>query len=839
MTIRDAGLGIRIEGLSQALSGLARVRDSLDGIPRTLDIGVRFNTSDVEKTWSALRAGQPKRMDQSEIDQIFGTTSATQTRLGKLTEGLEKVNTLLGRNVFHTQNIQKLSTGITTLSKNVGAGAEGAGALEAGFGLVETVGVAAFAAVGLSVADVTGYIGDATGKAAEFRSEMGEISRSMLMNQEQSNALSKSTLNLSLNTGKSTEEISKVVYATLEAGGGKVGGEVNQQLVDLVATRSVQATKSLPGTEGSAVAELMSRNIQFLKSSNEDMTDFVKKSSNAIILSHSLFGATSDEQSAYLTRLSSTVQSLRGNIEERGGSLTTGAGLELSGLAAAAGEKLPGRQGAMRMTELFSQLLTVDEGKRAELGNLMHISGEEFAKRQQDPTKLVLDFLRQYKENEAERGFMRGVIGEESGGTLDVLAPQFDEISKSLEKYNQKLNEGDVTFENFKTAQNGYSYQVEELYTNLGLVSTSLGLIFLPSIIEFVKMLNSVLKPFAEWAIGAQDDPNVKTLTSIYTKLVLFGPLFGAIGDSLKMLVDISGGAYNVLQGFSDWFNGILNTLASLWSYFTGSYSDEQARAYQNAIDPQKMELLRPELIGKTLVEVKAEMPTFSKDLRELPAKMADAVKDAAGLGRSDQTGLAGSITEWTKTNDVSKYTDQQLSDKSMALAKQNYPNREEADLKDVKNDIYDYLKETRDFPDKTHDTQKLNQHTTFEVGGSYNPTVKLPLSVSKENEAGYTALAESPEYSPGFATGGIVKKSGLALVHAGEPIVPAEIARSPRSILDFLNLSSTTDNSKSNVTNNFECNFHISGEVKSDNFELRSIIEKMIADGIQHSQAY
>ena len=834
VVLRDGRVRIGLEGLSEALRGLASFHESAEKAQalNPIKIGIQSDTTQVTKLWSALRTGQPRQMSQSEIDSIFGTTPATQSGLAKLTQGLEKVNTVLGRNVFHTESVGKLSNGFTALTRNVGLGAEGAGVLESGLGMVALTGVAAFAAVGLSVAAVTGYLSDAVGKAAEFRSELGEIARAYSLTQEQSKFFEQSTLQTSLRTGKSTSEINAIVSATLQAGGGGRGEKIDPAMVEAITSRAIEASKSLPGVDSARIAELISQDAEFLKGSSESLDTFVNRSTNSMIAQNQLFGANVEEQAATLGKISLITQNLRGNIEESGGSLKEGAGLELSAFAGWARGKIgTGQQGSAKMTELLGGLLTTDAGKRAELGGILGLSPEEVAARQQDPKQFIMDVLKEYRKADSfERAALEANVGD-TNHVLSALAPQLDELSESMSEFDKRVNEGDITHANFEDSMKGLSGQTSLLWQNLATISTVIGNLFLPALIDVVTGINSFLGPIAKWAVdfNKDDNANAKTLAGIFAKIVFFGPLFGVIIDCLKAIWGFSENIWNVASKLSDWFGSIIAYAQNLWSYLTGTYSDDQARAYQT---------VHPEEAGKSLSDVKSDMPTLVKTIKDLPGLMAQAVKSLVP-GASAGTPLAGSVAEWTKTNDVSTYTDQQLADQSATLAKQNYPNREEKDLKEVKNDIYDYLKETRDFPDKPQDTQKLNQHTTFEVGGSYNPTISLPLTVSKEDEAGYEALADSPEYSPGFAKGGFVERSGLAGIHAGEVIVPAQVAASSRlqEILGTI-ASGSVDNSSRSITVNLG-GLTVNTMTAVDEFDLLRKIENVVADAIRNSQSY
>jgi len=91
------------------------------------------------------------------------------------------------------------------------------------------------------------------------------------------------------------------------------------------------------------------------------------------------------------------------------------------------------------------------------------------------------------------------------------------------------------------------------------------------------------------------------------------------------------------------------------------------------------------------------------------------------------------------------------------------------------------------------------NKNSKTEVGGKYNPSISVPSTMSAENKAGYAKLADSQEYAPGsgYANGGLVTKSGIALVHEGEPIIPADVASSSRlqNILESIAYGGSSSN--------------------------------------------
>ncbi|MFA5452388.1 MAG: hypothetical protein WC248_02290, partial [Candidatus Methanomethylophilaceae archaeon] len=98
----------------------------------------------------------------------------------------------------------------------------------------------------------------------------------------------------------------------------------------------------------------------------------------------------------------------------------------------------------------------------------------------------------------------------------------------------------------------------------------------------------------------------------------------------------------------------------------------------------------------------------------------------------------------------------------------------------------------------------------------------------------------------PSAGVGGLIRRSGIAYVHSGEPIVPADIASSSL-LLDRLNVlatstspgSSSTDQSV-NYQNTFHMHFH--GNVSLDQktkTELTRFIDDYMSKAIRHRQAH
>jgi len=83
-----------------------------------------------------------------------------------------------------------------------------------------------------------------------------------------------------------------------------------------------------------------------------------------------------------------------------------------------------------------------------------------------------------------------------------------------------------------------------------------------------------------------------------------------------------------------------------------------------------------------------------------------------------------------------------------------------------------------------------------------------------------------------GFADGGLVKKSGLALVHSGEPIIPADVANSSRlqNILESIAYGSETTTT-STITNNPIIHIHYEADPRRGILLDESAFEHKVSD--------
>jgi hypothetical protein len=105
---------------------------------------------------------------------------------------------------------------------------------------------------------------------------------------------------------------------------------------------------------------------------------------------------------------------------------------------------------------------------------------------------------------------------------------------------------------------------------------------------------------------------------------------------------------------------------------------------------------------------------------------------------------------------------------------------------------------------------------------------------------SGWNALRDTV----GFADGGFVEKTGFALVHSGEPIIPAEVANSSKlqTILENIAYGSETTTT-STITNNPIINIYYNvdprnGIMMSDvDFERK--IRKTVSDALRQKNGY
>lgn len=115
-------------------------------------------------------------------------------------------------------------------------------------------------------------------------------------------------------------------------------------------------------------------------------------------------------------------------------------------------------------------------------------------------------------------------------------------------------------------------------------------------------------------------------------------------------------------------------------------------------------------------------------------------------------------------------------------------------------------------------------------------------LSTDMGNPSGLLKSAYNYFFGDGFADGGYVKKTGLALVHSGEPIIPADVANSSRlqNVLENIASGGSTTSSINNdpIINVYYNVDPRSGITMSDaDFERR--IKKAVADALRQKNGY
>ena len=105
-------------------------------------------------------------------------------------------------------------------------------------------------------------------------------------------------------------------------------------------------------------------------------------------------------------------------------------------------------------------------------------------------------------------------------------------------------------------------------------------------------------------------------------------------------------------------------------------------------------------------------------------------------------------------------------------------------------------------------------------------------LSTDMGNPSGLLKSAYNYFFGDGFADGGYVKKSGLALVHAGEPIIPADVANSSRLQNILESIAYGGESSTSSVINNSPIiHIHYEADTKRGILLDESAFEHKVSD--------
>lgn len=238
--------------------------------------------------------------------------------------------------------------------------------------------------------------------------------------------------------------------------------------------------------------------------------------------------------------------------------------------------------------------------------------------------------------------------------------------------------------------------------------------------------------------------------------------------------------------------------------------------------------------VYNTLVKGFESLVTFFK---ELPTSLANSIKGMlpgwAGGGNPAQTPEIAKSAIDIGAGVTSATTQEQAAQMALDLAKQMYPDRDEASIQEVTNAIYDYLNAKRlgasqDVLDGLN--AKLKNFTP----------VSKPLTSTEGFATPTTPTGFIPPTAPatpeGFAKGGFVRRSGMALVHSGEPIIPAVVANSSRlqNILESIAYGgSSTTNNQGDI--NVNINYTSPSGMGSSNMIVMDKIsfEKMVSDVI------
>jgi len=268
----------------------------------------------------------------------------------------------------------------------------------------------------------------------------------------------------------------------------------------------------------------------------------------------------------------------------------------------------------------------------------------------------------------------------------------------------------------------------------------------------------------------------------------------------------------------------------------------------------------------KTITGIYSKLTDFVEKMKALPGDIANAIKNLAGYGETSGTTpqIADAAKELSK--DVTKdTTDQQLSDMSKTKALELYPGYEEKDLGGISGDIYNYLKYMRDYGNdqKTIDRllSKLSGHTPtpnevkaganpnagtptnmqqfapgIETGGEYSQNVDR--SVAMQNDQGENRPSIWNLFGS-FASGGLISRSGLAMVHSGEPIIPAEVASSSRlqNVLESIASGNNTTTNQGDIKVNINYTApsgNSSGMIVMDKWSFEKLVADVVAQKLR-----
>jgi hypothetical protein len=543
-TIRDASLGIKLEGLSETLRGIGQVKKEIDTVPKEINIKVATDNLKVgSNRWKDLTK------DQAKYDESLNDIFKKETKgINEVIKALDGVNLLFGKQVINTGRINQLSKAFGPLVDGIEGAIKSTTGLDVGLGTIGVVGAAAMVAVGLGVLAVTNYLDDAIKSAVAFEDQLNEMQRSMGATANQMNAMSAFSLGLSLKTGTSQADLMKMGREAYEAGAGQYGGQsgiVNDKIIgSLVETANTLPASFGKGTTGADFIPLLADYEISLKKQGQSSEEFYAKMADTFAVTQQEFHVVPSDLKYILGSLSNKLTTLGGEVD-----LNVNAANDMVGVYGSMIPQLTKLSYRSKMSSVMlaqsivEPILSTETAKQSSISQAFGFTSlEEYKQRQSDPAALVMEILKRYAAAKGNLGMqqsMRASMGQELAGALDVVGDptkakyteeELKRWTELLDPLNKANAEGSLRIRNFAEEQASLSGQLGDLQNRFVQLSLSIGELFLPGLVALATWANnltSALDPLIvkmeAWGKTAEGIMAIKLFSAIGIALLVAG----------------------------------------------------------------------------------------------------------------------------------------------------------------------------------------------------------------------------------------------------------------------------------------------------------------------------
>lgn len=374
-------------------------------------------------------------------------------------------------------------------------------------------------------------------------------------------------------------------------------------------------------------------------------------------------------------------------------------------------------------------------------------------------------------------------------GLLYLVESRTHVFSNALKQLSETEMSRDIS-QWFKDVGYWVGYAVDKIG---GVIGTDLS--------NKISGLNSLYKMVKSGAGGGEMKLNL---------LVALGPLGLVLKSALPLIT-------GYLELISDSISYLKNLLDSGWKTISGIYNSIVTL-------PQKLSTF----ITTGISTLMSKIPGFG------------------GEGKSEEGFIEFIRSAKKGDSNYDKYA--QLSDEALRAAyreaqtgiPQDHPNMHDEYEYDniVKNGYAEYMKSSPTIINNVNNVSlvgaadKVLQEDIAEVNRKLeNGEPVSRLSTDMGNPSGLLKTAYNYFFGDGFANGGYVKRSGLALVHTGEPIIPADVANSSRLQNILENIAYGGSSSTSTVNNQPIIQIEYKVDPKSGVMFDKIAFEHMVSD--------